>query len=420
MNILVFKFKSNLLLLMNKIIYKRSLYIIFFLIKYICDYMRKRYIFIGIFILFIIGVTLIGTFIVMGNNKVKREKDIFVIQSNKEVYFNSYGYDIDNPNIIINPYGNSPLTALVCFSTNDYSEVSITIKGKYDNDINYTFSSDKYHLIPIYGLYADYDNIVIIRSENKEKIVNIKTNRLPDDFKYQDNMNYVNYSFYNVNYPYAIDSYGDVRWYLNDNYYGNITLIDNSNIIIGSNRYTEEDSTISIYKMNLLGKIYNEYLLKDSYYGINSVKEDNIIIKSNKYLELDMQTGNVINKYKDYDESNINNIYNLYTGTKNYKIVKGNRFGSLRETEKQDDNTLLLKYKKYKGKNISIKIDSDRIKVENDTDDVIYVILDKFLDKRIYDVTETKYINLEGLKGKYNVYYKIEDKIYKTDYYIEV
>ena len=65
-------------------------------------------------------------------------------------------------------------------------------------------------------------------------------------------------------------------------------------------------------------------------------------------------------------------------------------------------------------------MDYNRIKVENNTDDIIYVILDKFLDKRIYEVEQDRYINLEGLNGKYNVYYKIGKKIYKTNYYIEV
>ena len=139
--------------------------------------MKKMYVFALIFLVFIVSISIIGSSIVSGDNPVSIYKDIFTIQSNKEVYFEGYGYSIDNPNLVVNPYGNSPLTAIVMFDTDGYSEVSITIKGKDDSgDINYTFSSDKHHLIPIYGLYADYDNTVIIRSENKEKVINIKTN----------------------------------------------------------------------------------------------------------------------------------------------------------------------------------------------------------------------------------------------------
>lgn len=383
--------------------------------------MKKMYIFIGIFIIFIISITIIGSLIVMGGTPIKRDKDIFTVQSNKEVYFNVYGYDINNPNIIVNPYGNSPLTAIVMFTSNDYSEVSITIKGKYENDINYTFSKDKYHLIPIYGLYPDYNNTIIIRCEGSEKVINIETNSLPADFTYSDNMTNDNYSFYNNNYPYAIDSYGDIRWYLNEHYYGNITLIDNANIIIGSNKYVDEESTISYYRMNLLGKIYSEYLLKDNYYGTNAKYEDNILIKSDKYLVMDLQTGNVLNKLEEVEEEILsNNVFNLYDNVSNYTITKSSRYGKLNETKVEKKSISLLKYSKYKNDNISIKVDSNRITVKSNNDDTVYVILDKFLDKRIYKVNGTKYINLEGLSGKYNIYYKIKNKVYKTDYYIEV
>ena len=203
--------------------------------------MKKSYIFIGIFLIFIIVITVIGSIIVTGNVKVTEDKDILTIQSNKEVYFKPYGYSIDNPNIIVNPYGNSPLTAIAMFETSNYSEVSIKILSKDGNsDIFYTFAKDKYHLIPIYGLYADYDNTIVLSSEGKEKVINIKTDSLPEDFTYVDNGTSGNFMFYNSNYPYAIDNNSEVRWYLNSNCYGNITLMDNSTIIIVSKMKMEE------------------------------------------------------------------------------------------------------------------------------------------------------------------------------------
>lgn len=383
--------------------------------------MKKMYIFIGIFILFIISITIVGSFMVMGGTPVKKERDIFTVQSNKEVYFNVYGYDIGNPNIIVDPYGNSPLTALVMFTSDDYSEVSVTIKGKYGNDINYTFSNDKYHLIPIYGLYADYNNTVIIKCEGSEKIINISTSSLPEDFLFSENMVSDNYSFYNNGYPYAIDSYGDVRWYLNEHFFGNVTLLDNGNVIVGSNEYNDEDSTLSFYRMNLLGKIYSEYLLDNGYYGVNTNFEGNIIVKSDKYLVMDLQTGNIIDELDEIDGGDtVNNIFDLYNGAINYTIYEPNRYGRLNETDMVTKDISLLKYSKYKENDIDIKIDMNRITVNNNGDDEVFIILDKILDKRIYEVVDTKYINLEGLKGKYTIYYKINKKVFKTDYYVEV
>lgn len=415
--------------------------------------MKKSYVLIGLFLIFILFITVIGSFIVAGNILIKEEKDILFVQGNKEVYFNVYGYSLDNPNVILNPYGNSPLTALVMFETDDYSEVEITVKSKNGNsDIDYRFSKDKYHMIPIYGLYPDYNNEIIIKSEGRENIIYIKTDKLPDDFLYVDNITYDNFMFYNGNYPYAIDIDGDIRWYLNKHYYGNITFLDNSSIIIGSDSYNEQGNTISFYKMNLLGKIYIEYLLEGNYYGSSFLYNGNVMVLSDKVLLIDIQTGEIIKEYMENDgyeymalaDGNIivnkDNVfykvndeleeidYNIsytkhsfYDETSNYRVVPSERFGILSETIVSDKQINLFNYDKYDElSDISITRDVNRIKVINKNKNRIYIILDKFMDKRIYEVRDVKYINLFGLSGKYTVYLKINDKLYKTDYYIEV
>jgi len=415
--------------------------------------MKRSYVLIGVFLIFIIFISVIGSIIITGNTLIKEDKDILSIQSNKEVYFSSYGYSIDNPNVIVNPYGNSPLTAIVMFETYDYSEVSITIKSKDGNsDINYTFSKDKYHMIPIYGLYSDYDNTVIIRSEGKENILNIKTDKLPDDFIFSDKGSSSNFQFYNVNYPYMVDSNNEVRWYLNSNYYGDITVLDDSSIIIGSDKYNEGENTISFYKMNFLGKIYNEYLIPDSYYGISSTYEDNLLVLSDKLYSIDMQTGEVIDEvldnegynYLDVKDNEIvvgkDNVYykiidnsleeiqyikedkthSFYNNTNEFRVVPSDRFGYLNETKVSSKKISLFNYDKYTFDDIELSRDVNRITIINNTGSKVYVILDKFLDKRIYEVDNIKYINTTELSGKYTIYYKIDDKLYKTDYLLEV
>lgn len=406
--------------------------------------MKRSYIFIGGFLIFILIITIVGSNIVTGNTSIKKEKDILSVQSNKEVYFNGYGYSLDNPNIIINPYGNSPLTGIVMFETSDYSEVSISVNG----DINYTFSKNKHHIIPIYGLYADYDNTIVLRSEGKEKVINIKTDKLPDDFG--EVLCDGNYSFYNGNYPYASDSNGNVRWYLNKKYYGDITVYKD-NIIIGNDSYTEDNHSTGIYRMNLLGKVYGEYLLSDDYYGNSIYADGNIYALSKNIVMIDSQTGtisnlgkndnysyinvidgNVIvgkedkfysvkdNKFSEVESSEKSNIYSFYDGISEYKIVKGVRYGKLTTTNRYDKDISIIRYDKYDGKDINIKMDVNRISIYNNTGKEVYLILDKLFDKRIYEVKDTKYVNLNGLKGKYTIYYRIDGKVYKTDYYIEV
>lgn len=418
--------------------------------------MKKIYILVGIFILVVIIVSVLGSILVTGDQEIKKEKDILLVQENQEKYFTSYGYDIDNPNIIINPYGNSPLTAIIMFETDDYVAVDISIKSKDGkSDINYSFEKDKYHLIPIYGLYANYNNTVVLRAASDESIINIKTDGLPSDFIIDNSIQKANnFTFINTNYPYAIDQSGEVRWFLNDHYYGNITFLDDSKIVIGSNKLTEDGQAISLYKMNFLGKIYNEYIPASPYYGTSAIYDDNILILSDKIYEIDMQTGGVVKEYiknDGYDSLFVNDgkiivgkdsdyyqlddeelikidysfdIYinhNFYNNTSNYKLIKGCRFGTLNETDMYKENISLLGYESNMPDDILIDMDVNRIRViNNSSSKEIYFILDKFLDKRIYLVEDIKYINLTGLKGKYTVYLKISDDIYKTNYYIEV
>lgn len=415
--------------------------------------MKKLYILIGSFIFLIIIISVVGAMLVTGDKEINMEKDILLVQENEEKYFTGYGYDIDNPNIIIDPYGNSPLTAMVMFETDDYVNVDVSIRSKDGmSDINYTFDKCKYHVIPIYGLYADYNNTIVLRGDGKEKEINIMTDSLPSDFVVNDVQSGGNFTFSNSNYPYAIDENGEVRWFLSRKYYGDITFLGDSRIIIGSDKLTEKGQAISFYVMNFLGKVYSEYMLPSSYYGVSTLYNDNVLVLSDKILELDLQTGNIVNEYgnnedydflysegdkiivgKDnnyfalsqgildsvnYDETLIS--YGFYDNFNNYKIVKGSRFGRLKETETSGKNVSLFKYESGMPDDVMISADVNRIRITNDTGDDIYLILDKFFGRRVYEVGDIKYINLNGLKGKYTVYFKVKEKIYKTDYYIEV
>ena len=222
-------------------------------------------------------------------------------------------------------------------------------------------------------------------------------------------------------------------------------------MIVGNDSYTE-NGTIGIYRMNLLGKIYNEYLLSDDYYGYSCYYDGNIYALSKDVLVIDGQTGDIISKYENdnydsianldgnillgrnnewfsFDEDNnvisvsyspSGKVYSFYDNSDEYRVFPGVRYGSLKETEMYNRDISILKYDKYTGNDIDVKMDSNRISVSNGTGNKIYLILDKLFDKRIYEISDVGYINLKGLNGKYTIYYKINDKVYKTDYFVEV
>ena len=116
-------------------------------------------------------------------NIVEIKENLTLSQEKIENYFKSSGYTIDNPNIILNPYAISPLTALVIFETEEEVEPTVIINGKDENTtFTNTFETNKIHYLPIYGLYPDYNNEIIIKHGDVSKTIYIKTDKLPDDF----------------------------------------------------------------------------------------------------------------------------------------------------------------------------------------------------------------------------------------------
>lgn len=251
------------------------------------------------------------------------EKEHIIESQNKfEKSFFDGEYTFDNPKIVLNPYGISPLTALIYFETKDLTTPTVTIKGKDEKStFSKTFIPSQEHLLPIYGLYPDYDNEVIISVNGKQKTIKIKTDRLPDDIhlptKVISNKSKLNNDLYFVTaattgYPTAYDVNGDVRWYLTENFSWDIERLNNGNIIIGTNRLINPPYyTTGLYEMDLLGKIYYEYTLPGGYHhDVYEMENGNLLVASNNFengtvedyvVEIDRKTGKII-EYFDLQE----------------------------------------------------------------------------------------------------------------------
>lgn len=157
-------------------------------------------------------------------DSVDIEDETLVLKEKKDNDFSvSFNYTIDNPNVVLNPYGSSPLMALIIFRTKEVVSPIVTIEGKDGaRDLVHTFSASKTHILPVYGLYPDYDNVLRIEVGEKTKKINIKTDKLPDDF-IDDGMVNSDNSFYfttasNDNYTVAYDENGEIRFYINGTY----------------------------------------------------------------------------------------------------------------------------------------------------------------------------------------------------------
>ena len=399
----------------------------------------KKILIISSFILVIISISTIGYGIVSANEKVDEIQDIITYQTNKEIYLTPYGYTIDNPNVILNPYGISPLTAIILFETEKESPVKITIEGK-DKNSTYTntFESSTRHYIPIYGLYPNTINHISIECSNQTKTIDIETEPLPIELLVTETTtnNTNNLTFITSDsYPYALDNNNEIRWYLTKKYSKKIDYLANNHLLLSDEVTSTNYNPNSLVEIDLLGKIYKQYTLDTPYMGTYEETDKTLIIQSTNIIKIDKQTGTILKSNPSNKNSieafslpanNYQNLLPLYPNNKNHQLIQGIKYNLTKETPQSSKNIFLVGYiepnEKYNNYNIIITKTKDNLQITGDFNnkDKVYLILDKFLDKKVYDINNNQtIINKQGLSGKYSIYISINDTIYKTDNYIK-
>lgn len=289
---------------------------------------NKRF-FIGLGICFIAFCLIVG-FLFQPSHKhineqtLEETKSLITLQQEYENDFKTDGYTIDHPHIILDPYHNSPLTALMLFETKHAVTPKVTVVGK-DKHTTYTqtFQKATKHYISIYGLYADKENSVIISYEDKdttvEKNFTIKTEKLPDDFILPTSVtadkNKLDNELYfftpsSKGYTCAYDINGDVRWYLSNPAIWDNTRLENGHMLISTERLINHPYYMSgLYEIDLFGKIYVEYSLPGGYHhDYFELPNHNLLVASNDFssasgtvedyiVELHRETGEIVRTF---------------------------------------------------------------------------------------------------------------------------
>lgn len=293
--------------------------------------MKKKKILLTIFIFIIL---LVISLIILNrlntNTKlIETKKSLISLQNEYEKDFSTSNYTIENPNVILDPYKSSPLTALILFETNDNVAPKVTVKGKNKNTtLTHTFSKSKKHYLSLYGLYANYNNEVIIEYKNIKKTINIQTSKLPDDFilptSVKADKNKLDNDFYfftpsSKGYSCAYDVNGDVRWYLTNYALWDNSKISNGHILVSTERLINSPYYMTgLYEIDMLGKIYKEYSLPGGYHhDYYEMPNGNLLIASNDFnneagtvedyiVEVDYNTGNIVKSFDLKDILNMN------------------------------------------------------------------------------------------------------------------
>lgn len=288
---------------------------------------------ISIIVLIILGSIFYSYNNLTGKSKIDLTASLVTKQNEIENTIKTNGYTIDNPKVLLDPYDASPLTALILFETEEEVSPKITIEGKDKlTTIETEFAKNTKHYLPIYGLYADYNNKVDISytlSDGKKitKQVEIQTDKLPDDFVLptsvkKDSSKLTNDLYFftpsSKGYTCAYDVNGDVRWYLSNNAVWDNTRLKNGHMMVSTERLVNSPYYMTgLYEIDLLGHIYNEYSLKGGYHhDYFELPNGNLLVASDDFnnesgtvedyiVELDRTTGNII---KTWDLKDILNM----------------------------------------------------------------------------------------------------------------
>lgn len=235
------------------------------------------------------------------------------------------GYTFDDPLVILNPYQNTPLTAVVAFVTDDACEVRVTVKGKTEEqDITDMIDAAALHIIPVLGLYAAYDNEVVLELLDADgnvtgtTTVTITTEALPsslqgevevDTYTTESSMGLMLVSGLSAPYAYAFDETGEIRWYctVEWEYYG-LFLLENGHFLIEAENVLYPNASMpnscEFWEMDYLGRVYNVYYFPEGvHHDIQEMTPDgNFLIltnsndgyEQNMIQEIDRETGEVV------------------------------------------------------------------------------------------------------------------------------
>lgn len=213
-------------------------------------------------------------------------------------------YSIDSPLIVVNPYGNSPLTALTLFVTDEPMRSSVVVVGETD-DASIGFNFEDYrtkHIIPILGLYPQRQNtielnVVSAGGETKNVELTIETEALPESFAdieiiFGDENTSLDRLYTELFFTHgtmsAFDENGDIRWLFTERSshdYPTVYL-DNGNFIVTLGRRGPGDHRAFELEVNKFGRIITIYSMHEELEGLYDGQIERRVLYSNSMNDI--------------------------------------------------------------------------------------------------------------------------------------
>lgn len=238
-------------------------------------------------------------------------------------------YTVEHMLILDNPYQLAPLTCLILFYTEVEYKIRVTVKGKNDgDDIFGVTDMEHYHKVPVFGLYPEIENKIILEFLDKENRCCKKMT-----FLYQgcvlpkELRNIVSVGEHHASsalplifvygaytqYPYAFDSQGDIRYYLckSPNNYG-LYFLSEGKILLAEKLILAPSflnpHAIELLEMDLMGRIYHMFHVEQGVHhdvcemwpGGNFLAASNCLegTVEDTIIEIHRKTGKIVKEVK--------------------------------------------------------------------------------------------------------------------------
>ncbi len=264
--------------------------------------MTKKRVLIGIFSLVIIFIAAGGIYNIYSsktkksNNYLQGQEQTAIlplvtnqekINKHLDKIINDSKYTFEAAYVELNPYKISPLSAIIIYSSKTESEVDVYINNVFFT----TMEKNKKHIIPIYGLYENKENIIKLVSNGKTVEYKIKTEA--SDIKYPLEVEKTSKELNNELYFLegsmetgltGWDKEGNLRFYLTELLKMDVEWLDNGHFIIGTDQGNDKDGYLALdryvgfVEMDYLGKIYNYYTMPNGYDFEEQVLSDGTIM----------------------------------------------------------------------------------------------------------------------------------------------
>ena len=226
------------------------------------------------------------------------------------------GYAFEDACVILNPYGTSPLTAVIVFTTDEPTDVTIRVKGdSAENDMVGHFPEATEHLVPVYGLYnGDTTEVELALDDGRATTLEITTEAQKLDFgafeaRMLDESAY-DYGKLTFIYPfggtiYAVDSEGDIRWCYSGGGSMGVHPLKNGHLMVPM-QFSVKPSYYKegLQEIDLSGRVYAQYIIPGGeHHDFQELPNGNLLVASDApdlssvedwVVEIDRTTGEVV------------------------------------------------------------------------------------------------------------------------------